>query len=40
MTDHAYELQQAKNFVEDTLNKIQTKMKKDDRKDLIKILSL
>jgi hypothetical protein len=32
MTDHFYWLQQAKNLVKDILNKMQTKMKRDDRK--------
>jgi hypothetical protein len=36
MTDHFYWLQQAKNLVKDTLNKMQAKMKKDNRKELSK----
>jgi predicted metal-dependent hydrolase len=36
MTDHFYWLQQAKNLVKDILNKMQTKMKKDNRKEFNK----
>jgi hypothetical protein len=36
MTDHFYWLQQAKNLVKDTLNKMQAKMKKDNRKEFSK----
>jgi hypothetical protein len=36
MTDHFYWLQQAKNLVKDILNKMQAKMKKDNRKELNK----
>ncbi len=36
MTDHFYWLQQAKNLVKDTLNKMQAKMKKDNRKEFNK----
>jgi hypothetical protein len=36
MTDHFYWLQQAKNLVEDILNRMQTEMKKDDRKEFNK----
>jgi hypothetical protein len=34
--DHFYWLQQAKNFVKDTLNKMQTKMKRNDQKEFSK----
>jgi predicted metal-dependent hydrolase len=36
MTDHFYWLQQAKNLVKDILNKMQAKMKKDNRKEFSK----
>jgi hypothetical protein len=36
MIDHFYWLQQAKNLVKDTLNKMQTKMKRDDQKEFNK----
>jgi hypothetical protein len=36
MTDHFYWLQQAKNLVKNTLNKMQAKMKKDNRKEFSK----
>jgi hypothetical protein len=36
MTDHFYWLQQAKNLVKDTLNRMQAKMKKNDRKEFSK----
>jgi hypothetical protein len=36
MIDHFYWLQQAKNLVKDTLNKMQAKMKKDDQKEFNK----
>jgi predicted metal-dependent hydrolase len=36
MIDHFYWLQQAKNLVKNTLNKMQAKMKKDDRKEFSK----
>jgi hypothetical protein len=36
MTDHSYWLQQAKNLVKNTLNKMQAEMKKDDRKEFSK----
>jgi predicted metal-dependent hydrolase len=36
MTDHSYWLQQAKDLVKDTLNKMQAGMEKDDRKEFSK----
>jgi predicted metal-dependent hydrolase len=36
MTNHFYWLQQTKNLVKETLNKMQTKMKKDNRKEFSK----
>jgi hypothetical protein len=36
MTDHFYWLQQAKNLVKNTLNKMQAEMKKNDRKEFSK----
>jgi hypothetical protein len=36
MIDHFYWLQQAKNLVEDILNKMQTNMKRDDQKEFNK----